>query len=231
MDIMEMRKRAALDFAMVSTLLAWHPRRMDLDDLITEKCAPPNRAGRHDGEFERHLSEGAVMLAYAMHLARLGAKGPVGVHPDGMHAQAFPLRTWLEDRGFVRTEGWGKTEYGGLYVREGGPEILLRPKSGIGDVIATVDGVAVLAECKGGAINTRHPGQQSKLAKGLHEAVGLLMSVPKGGVQVRQKHADRFAGVALRLGDNRVDVGVCRVCGCLFLLPLCRHCTALKMRT
>ena len=169
---------------MVSTLLAWHPCRMDLEDLITEKSAPPNRAGRHDGEFERHLSEGAVMLAYAMHLARLGAQGPIGVHPDGMHAQAFPLRTWLEDRGFVRTEGWGKTEYGGLYVREGGPEILLRPKSGIGDVIATVDGVPVLAECKGGAINTRHPGQQSKLAKELHEAVGLLMSVPKGGVQV-----------------------------------------------
>jgi hypothetical protein len=36
----------------------------------------------------------------------------------------------------------------------------------------------VLAECKGGVVNIRHAGQQSRLRRGLFEAVGLLMARP-----------------------------------------------------
>jgi hypothetical protein len=53
-----------------------------------------------------------------------------------------------------------------------------------GDVVAEYDGVVVWAECKGGIINTRHPGQVSRLYKGLCETVGMLMANPFSGRQV-----------------------------------------------
>jgi hypothetical protein len=34
----------------------------------------------------------------------------------------------------------------------------------------------IVAECKGGIINTKHSGQKSRLRKGLCETVGLLMT-------------------------------------------------------
>ncbi len=43
---------------------------------------------------------------------------------------------------------------------------------------------AIVAECKGGIVNTRHAGQTSRLRKGLCEAVGLLMTNPRSGRQV-----------------------------------------------
>jgi hypothetical protein len=46
------------------------------------------------------------------------------------------------------------------------------------------DGFSIIAECKGGIVNTQHSGQTSRLRKGLCEAVGLLIANPKGGRQV-----------------------------------------------
>jgi hypothetical protein len=42
----------------------------------------------------------------------------------------------------------------------------------------------ISAECKGGIMNTRHPGQVSRLYKGLRETVGMLMATPSQGRQV-----------------------------------------------
>lgn len=36
---------------------------LDLDDLVTALAPTPNRVGEADGEHERHLYEGAVMVA------------------------------------------------------------------------------------------------------------------------------------------------------------------------
>jgi hypothetical protein len=60
----------------------------------------------------------------------------------------------------------------------------VNPTSGKGDVVAEADGVVLTAECKGGIINTRHPGQVSRLYKGLCETVGLLMASPSPGRQI-----------------------------------------------
>ena len=38
------------------------------DDLITHRTPPPNRVGLCNGGHEQHLPEGAVMVAFAMHL-------------------------------------------------------------------------------------------------------------------------------------------------------------------
>ena len=52
------------------------------DDLITLRAPPPNRVGTCEGDAEQHLSEGAVMMAFAMHLLRavplLTRVGPSG---------------------------------------------------------------------------------------------------------------------------------------------------------
>jgi hypothetical protein len=50
----------------------------------------------------------------------------------------------------------------------------------VSDVTADADGMTIEAECKGGAIETRHPGRLSRLDKGLCEIVGRLMMKPPG---------------------------------------------------
>jgi hypothetical protein len=53
------------------------------DDLITHRAPPPNRIGTCDGEMEYHLPEGAVMIAFAMHLLRtVPALKEVSIRPS-----------------------------------------------------------------------------------------------------------------------------------------------------
>jgi hypothetical protein len=157
---------------------------MDFDDLVSELAPPPNRVGKCEGGLERHLPEGAVMMAFAMHLLRTTSTREVLVHPDGEHGKRFDFAGWLGKRGFERTTRTGTTSYAGRYVQPDGRAIVVNPASGRGDVVAQADDLAIWAECKGGIINTRHPGQVSRLYKGLCETVGMLMANPASGRQV-----------------------------------------------
>ena len=157
---------------------------MDFDDLVTALAPPPNRFGKADGEHEHHLYEGVVMVAYAMHLLRTEPTKEVRIHPDGEHGKQFDFSGWLSRRGFSMISSIGKTTYGGAYADGQGRMITVNPKSGLGDVVAEVGNQIISAECKGGIINTRHPGQVSRLYKGLCETVGLLMAAPSPGRQV-----------------------------------------------
>jgi hypothetical protein len=52
------------------------------DDLITRLEAPPKRAAHCEGGIEHHLTEGAVMLAFAMHLLHTAAGiEAIAIHP------------------------------------------------------------------------------------------------------------------------------------------------------
>jgi hypothetical protein len=157
---------------------------MDFDDLVIELAPPPNRVARCDDAQEHHLYEGAVMMAYAMHLLRTTKAREVLVHPDGEHGKRFDFSSWLAKRGFDRTTQTGTTSYAGRYVLGDGRSVIVNPISGKGDVVADDAGVVISAECKGGIINTRHSGQVSRLYKGLCETVGLLMASPSPGRQV-----------------------------------------------
>jgi hypothetical protein len=157
---------------------------MDFDDLVTALAPPPNRVGKADGEHEHHLYEGAVMVAYGMHLLRTQPTKEVRIHPDGEHGKQFDFAGWLGRRGFSMVSSMGNTSYGGTYTDGEGRTIIVNPKSGLGDVVAKVGDQIVSAECKGGIINTRHSGQVSRLYKGLCETVGLLMATPSPGRQV-----------------------------------------------
>lgn len=147
-----------------------------LSGLITHKPPPPNRIGKCDGEMEAHLSEAAVMLAFAMFLVEDFGCECVEIHPDGQHGKRFDIAGWLGDNGFVRQAAIGSTTYGGEYLRGDGAKIVVDPRSGLGDVVTRRDENLVVAECKGGIVNTNHPGQKSRLYSGLCEIIGLLMA-------------------------------------------------------
>jgi hypothetical protein len=193
---------------------------MDLDDLIERREPPTNRAGKSEGPHEHHFYEGAVMLAYATHLLRTTTTKEIHIHPDGMHGKQFDFADGLRRRGFMICTRSGKTTYGGTYIDEHGRKVIVNPKSGLGDVVAEIDGVMVSAECKGGIINTRQAGQVSRLNKGLCETVGRLMASPSRGRQVAvvpytestlrlaQKLAPRCtqAGIEIALVKDRGEV-------------------------
>ena len=149
------------------------------DDLLSLRPPPPNRVNGCDGD-EQHLTEGAVMVAFAMHLFRtVPCLTHVAIHPDGEHGKRFEFVEWLGRRGFKRTSVLGKTLYGGVYTAEDGRTIEVSLRPGLGDVTAESEGRRYMAECKGGVIDTTHTGQKSRLRKGLYECVGLLMTVPR----------------------------------------------------
>jgi len=130
--------------------------QMDFDDLIAELAPPPNRQGKARDGHEQRFYEGAVMLAYAMHLLETENTKEVRVHPDGMHGKQFDFSSWLHRHGFMRASSTGKTAYGGSHVDKAGRTIVVNPKSGLGDVVARTGDTVISAECKGGIINSRH---------------------------------------------------------------------------
>ena len=176
--------------------------------LITMSRPPKNRVGRHDDDHEHHLSEGAVMLAVASWLFDQGAE-EVCVHPDGQHMKAFDMPGWLEAKGFSRVTTTGSRGLSGEF-RRGAQCLTLQAKPGHGDVVTRLDGVEIEIETKGGCINTRHPGQLSRLRKGLHEAVGQLLSSPRNNrrfiaVVPFHKETERWAS---RLAERCSLVGI-----------------------
>lgn len=172
---------------------------MDFEDLVMALSPPPNRVGKSDGEHEHHLYEGAVMVAYAMHLLRTQDTRHVRIHPDGEHGKQFDFAAWLLRRDFIKISSVGTTSYGGTYRNAASQEITVNPKSGLGDVVAEVGNHVISVECKGGIINTRHSGQVSRLYKGLCETVGMLMATPSQG---RQIAAVPFTEGTLRLAER-----------------------------
>ena len=100
---------------------------MDFEDLSTALAPPPNRVGKADGAHEHHLYEGAVMVAYAMHLLRTEGARDVRIHPDGEHGKQFDFAGWLSRRGFSKTSSLGTTAYGGIYRNSEGQTITVDP--------------------------------------------------------------------------------------------------------
>lgn len=193
---------------------------MNFEDLIHSRQAPPNRVGKHEGEYEHHFYEGAIMIAYAMHLLRTEETKHVLIHPDGEHGKQFDFMAWLTLHGFVKLSSIGTTSYGGIYQNAVGEKITVNPKSGMGDVVAQIGNSIIIAECKGGIVNTKHSGQQSKLYKGLCEAVGLLMASEAKGRQIavvpftpnterlakRMIHRCALAGIEIALVHSKGEV-------------------------
>jgi hypothetical protein len=175
---------------------------LPMPDLLEERDAPPNRLKYcPQGEREKHFTEAAVMVAFAMHLFRENKSiKTVKICPDGEHAKRFDILKWMTTNGFVRAEPLGSTAYGGKYTRDD-QTLVISPTSGLGDIVVEGQG-NLIAECKGGIINTRHPGQASKLRKGLCETVGQLMTNQGHG---RQIAVVPFSPTTLRTAERMID--------------------------
>lgn len=192
------------------------------DDLLTLVAPTEGRKRGLRGDHQEVLSEGAVMVAYALHLLRTTEARKVEIHPDGEHGKRFAFRPWLERQGFALAGVLGTTEYGGIYRDGHGAELEVFPKPGRGDVVATIGNQILVAEAKGGIINTSHPGPTSRLRRGLCEAVGLLLATPLSDgmrqiavvphTDVTRKLAERMvprlrpAGIGIALVDGRGNV-------------------------
>lgn len=177
---------------------------------ITQYDPPEARVRYVDGGIELKFTEAAVMLAFAFHLLEQAeGEAEIFIHPDGEHAKVFDVASFLVRRGFEKTKVIGKTPYGGRYVH-GHHAITVNPTSGLGDVVAIVNGQRVVAECKGGTINSSHPGQKSRLRKGLSELIGQLMILPKG--DERQiavlPHTAEIERLAMKMKDRCLSAGI-----------------------
>ena len=53
----------------------------------------------------------------------------------------------------------GTTIYGGTYQLDH-QTVNVTLKPGVGDIVAEIGGRTLIAECRGGVVNTRHAGQQ-----------------------------------------------------------------------
>lgn len=194
---------------------------MDFDDLISERIPPANRVGSHTGEHERHLSEGAVIVAYAMHLLRTEPVKNIRISPDGEHGKRFDFRAWFGRQGFHLVVPKGTTTYGGRYEDASGRMLTISLRPGFGDVsVELEDGTKIVAECKGGVVNSKHAGQLSHLRQGLCEVIGLLMASVPGGRQIavvpqteatarlaeRMMPRCRQAGIEIALVGDRGEV-------------------------
>jgi len=148
--------------------------------FITKYDPPKARASYVEGGIELKFTEAAVMLAFAFHLlGQATGEADVFVHPDGEHAKVFDITALLTGAGFEKVSSMGSTAYAGRYVR-GLHSVTINPRSGLGDVVANINSVRFVAECKGGTVNSNHPGQKSRLRRGLSELIGQLMILPKG---------------------------------------------------
>jgi len=116
------------------------------------------------------------MLAMAQWMFDQGAKS-VCICPDGEHAKQFNIFEWLKNEGFSITAKRGRTRDAGTYTR-GCQTLDVKFAPGQGDIVANLGDTRVVVEAKGGIINTRHPGQKSRLRRHLYEAVGMLLDNP-----------------------------------------------------
>ena len=119
-----------------------------MDDYIDFRDPPPNRAGKCDGEKEQHLTEAAVMIAFATYLLENGA-ATVEVHPDGEHGKRHDIKTTLERLGFEFLSPNGTTAYGGIY-RRGEQTVAVTRHLAKETLSREIAGQLVVAECKGG---------------------------------------------------------------------------------
>jgi hypothetical protein len=151
--------------------------------FLTDHVPPEKRQRFCENGVEKKFSEGAVQIAFALYLLSQPEGGQsVEMFPDGEHAKRFAIREYLESMGFVLEVPMGSTSYGGLY-RRGEQSFTVNPKShhGRGDVVGTLKGQVVRAECKGGIINSKHSGALSKLRSGMSELIGQTMAMDDNG--------------------------------------------------
>src|SRR5713226_1931143 len=137
------------------------------------------RVGACDGDVEHHLPEGAVMVAFAMHLLRtVPGLRQVSIHPDGEHGKQFDFRGWLRNRGFTMIASAGKRRTAAPMPRQRDRRSLSIRVRAAATYLRKVTDLALLPNARAGSSTPNMPGRQSRLRQGLCETVGLSLASP-----------------------------------------------------
>ncbi|KAB0573119.1 hypothetical protein [Brucella pituitosa] len=114
------------------------------------------------------MAEAEVSLRLAEYLSELdGFAGHVDVAIDGASvsvggAIVFEISAYLQSQGWMKIEGLpkSKNDWTGIYKRASAT-LRVHSRSGIGDVVASIDGRMIIAECKKGPLVTK-PGSPER---------------------------------------------------------------------
>jgi hypothetical protein len=125
------------------------------------------------------MPEAEVSLRLAFHLLAFpGSQGVAHVAIDGAQirvhgAEVFPIAAFLAGAGWEQTAQEGKNAWQGWYGRHG-QRLNIHARSGVGDVVVTVGGRRIRAECKGGPLIKKRGGREYPILRG---ALGQTVTV------------------------------------------------------
>lgn len=126
------------------------------------------------------MSEAEVAIRFAQYLLGLpGAEPFVDVAIDGAGVAVagtaiFPLAEFLQHLGWEQLEQRGKNVWAGSYGRSGSM-LTVHSRSGVGDVVGSVRGRRIIAECKKGPLIKRPGSPEYPL---LTTAIGQALLTP-----------------------------------------------------
>lgn len=187
----------------------------------------PMSNARMNGQLSDRMTEAEVSLRLAEYILSLpGLKGRVDVAIDGagvfiLGLQVFDIDGFLAARSWKMTASEGKNRWTGTYKRDQ-LELHVHSRSGVGDVVATVGAVRLVAECKKGwLVPKKGSPERPLLATALGQALLLkvtdadlvIAAVPnseanrKIATQWRNRPLVRKAGIRICLvgQDGKVD--------------------------
>ena len=158
---------------------------MEFEDLVTALKPPPNRVGKSDDLREHHLYEGAVMVAFTMHLLRTAGARHVRIHPDGEHGKQFDFTGWLRAPGIRK--GFEPRQHG-LWRRLSKPgrrdESPSTPNQALAMSFRRWGSSDIRPSARAGS-STRGTRAKCRACTGdFARTVGLLMATPSPGRQV-----------------------------------------------
>lgn len=125
------------------------------------------------------MPEAEVALRLAFHLLSLpNSQNTASVALDGAQVRVgsdeiFQIMPFLRDVGWHQVEQKGRRNWQGRYEKDG-KYLEIHSKSGIGDVVLTVGGKRIRAECKKGSLIPKKGNPEYRL---LREAIGQVVTV------------------------------------------------------
>ena len=153
---------------------------------------------------EDRMPEAEVSLRLAFFiLASEGSDGAASVAIDGAQVrvhgrQVFPIAVFLREAGWEQVSRQGKNGWQGEYRRDG-RVLTVHASSGVGDVVAAVNGRRFRVECKQGPLVPRTGSREFPL---LREALGQALTVevlePGDVMAVAVPRTDRFSDLVAR---------------------------------
>ena len=112
---------------------------------------------------EDRMPEAEVALRFAIWLLSSPDAAPSAEGgTDGSAARLFPMRAFLGEEGWRCSESGGRdgtSPYQGIYT-QGARTLRVHARPGVGDVIASVGGRQIFAECKGGQLQRSIEGKE-----------------------------------------------------------------------